>query len=94
MLTVNVRVGHDNNFVITHFFNIKVIFTNSRTHCCNQRANRIRPQHFIKSHALNIQNLTTQRQNRLGFTITPLLCGTTRRIPLNNKQFAFCRVAF
>ena len=55
---------------------------------------RVRTQHFIKAYAFNIQDFTTQWQNRLCLAVTPLLCGTTRRIPLNNKQFAFCRVAF
>ena len=94
MLTIDVRIGHDDNFVITHFFDIKVILANTRTHCCNQRTNRIRPQHLVKAHTFDIQNFTTQRQNRLGFAVAPLFGCTTRRIPLNNEQFAPCRVAF
>ena len=91
MRAINVRIGHDNNFVITALFDIKFI-ANRRTQSRNQRPNLLRAKHFIKARALCVQDFTTQWQNRLIMAITRLLSRTTRRISLNNEDFRDTRV--
>ena len=102
--TVHVRVGHDDDAVVTQLVHIEVIgrrFTGLRTGFANARAqSRDERQNFIAGEQLfvtrffHVQNLATQRQDGLKFTVTSLFGRTTRRVALHNVDFTQCRVFF
>jgi hypothetical protein len=55
---VNVRVGHQTNFVITQFRYIKIIFADARAERRNQSLDFAVSEHFIKTRFLDVQNFT------------------------------------
>ena len=72
MRAIHVRIGHNDDFVVTQFIWIIFFFTNTRTQCRNQRANFGRANHFIKARTFNVEDFTFKWQNCLGFTATAL----------------------
>ena len=94
MAAIHISVGHDNHFVIANFFNIHLMIANASANRRDQRADFSGRQHFIKTGTFNIQNFTTQRQNRLIRAIPTLLGRSPRRVTLDQKHLRFCRVTF
>ena len=73
MRTVDVGIGHDDNFAITCLVQIKVI-ADTAAEGCNHIANFFTAQHLIKTCLFNIKDFTAQRQNSLEITVTSLFC--------------------
>ena len=65
MRTINVSIGHDDDFVIAHLIDVEVVTADASAKGGNKRADLIGRQHLVKTSALYIQNLTAQRQDRL-----------------------------
>ena len=64
MSSVNVRISHDDDAVITEFFNIEQ-FADVGTKSKRKHANLLGIQKFILSSFFHIKNFTAQRQNCL-----------------------------
>ncbi|CAI8198459.1 MAG: Uncharacterised protein [Alphaproteobacteria bacterium] len=87
MRPVDIGISHDDDFVIAQFFDIEILAANARAERRNQCANLIGRKHFVKACALNIQDFTAQRQDRLIGAIARLFGRTTGTVTLNQKQF-------
>ena len=75
MGTVYVCVCHNDHFVVTHIFKIK-LFSNASTDCSNDRPNLNIREHLIDPtlKPLNIKNFALEWQNRL-ISAIPALFG-------------------
>ena len=93
MRPVNISIGHDDDFVIAQFLDIKIFAPNARAERRNQRANLIGGKHFVKPRALDIQDFAAQWQDRLIGAIARLFGRTTGTVTLNQKQLGTRRIA-
>ena len=94
MRPVDVSVGHDHNLVIAQLFNVEIFAANARAHGLNERAHFLGRKHPVKTGALDVQDFTLQRQNRLIMAVATLLCRTTCGVAFDQEQFGLCRVFF
>ncbi|MNI71384.1 hypothetical protein D3C73_1272550 [compost metagenome] len=91
MSSIDVGISHDNNLMITSLFNIKFI-TNTSTKRCNDRTYLGIAKDAIQPCFFNIQDFTTEWQNRLKMTITALLRRSTGRVTFDDIQFTDRRI--
>ncbi len=91
---VDVRIGHDDDAVITQFVRVVLVATDAAAQRGDQRRHFLRREHLVETRLLNVKNFTLQRQNRLVFTVTALLRRTARGVPFHQVQFGQRRVAF
>ena len=91
MGTVHVRICHNDNLVIAQFRNVEILM-DSRTESCDHRFDLRIGVNFVKAGFLHIQNLTAKRKDCLRCAASRRLCGTTRRISLNNINFTVFRI--
>ena len=92
--TIDVRIGHDDDTVITQLVRVVLFPANTATQCGDQCADFRRRQHFVKTGFFDIQNLTLQRQDCLGATVTALLGRTASGVTLHQVHFRQCRIFF
>ena len=93
MRSVNIGIGHTNDFVITKFVFIK-FFTNSAAKSSNHRFDFSIFKHAVKSCLLNVQNFASKRQNGLESSVSSGFSCTARRIALYDVNFAETPVSF
>ena len=82
MLAIDVRIRHQNDLVVACLLNIEVV-TNAGTESGNHRLNFSVGQGTVQASALNVQDLTAQRQNSLSVRVATLNSRTTRRVTLH-----------
>ena len=89
MRTIHIGIGHDNDLIIAKLRNIKIIsisFGESTSKRINHRLDFRVGKYFINRCLLNVQNLTSDRQNCLIVTVTRSFGRATRRISLYDKN--------
>ena len=91
MLAVDVRIRHQNNLVVARLLNIEVI-TNAGAESGNHRLNLGVGESTVQASALDVQDLTAQRQNSLGVRVTTLNSRTTRRVTLHQVNLRDRRI--
>ena len=89
---VHVRVGHDDDAVVTQLFHVVFITADPAAQRGNQSAYLLRGQHLVEAGFLHVENLTLQRQDRLVLPVAALLGGTARGITLHDVQLGKRRV--
>ncbi len=87
MASVHIRVGHENDLVVPSFRNIERIFlrlipffpptTDPSAQRHDERSDLIAGEHLVEPRLLHIQDLSLERQDRLKFSVTSLLRGST-----------------
>ena len=104
MTPINVRICHDHNLVIAQLLNVKIPLNNLTSRIAiratpNPRANRrdhrlhfLVLQHLLQPGLLRVDQLSTQRQDRLIVPISSHLRGSTRRVTFDNKQLGLRRI--
>src|SRR6266852_5162313 len=93
MGSINVRVSHDDDFVITQLRRIEIILSNT----CAERGNhrhdfRVR-EHLVVTGLLDVEDLSLDRQNGLRAPVPALLCGTSSRIALHDEYLCMLWVS-
>ena len=83
---VDVSVAQRNHFVIASFLDVE-IFAHASADCRDQRLNLIVFQHFVDSGALDIEDFSSDRQNRLSSRVSSVNCRTASRVALNDENF-------
>ena len=91
---VDVRIGHDDDVVITQFVRVVLVTTDTTTKRGDQRRHFLRREHLIEARFLDVEDFTLQRQNRLVLAVTPLLRRAARGVPFHQVQFRERRIAF
>ena len=90
--TIDIRICHDNNAVVSQFIRIKFITTNTAAQRRNQRTDLHRGQHLVKPGFLDVKNFSLQRKDGLVLPVAPLFGRTARRITLHQVYLRLCRV--
>ena len=92
MGAVHVRIGHNNDFVVTKLRNIEVIsvsFGKSATKGIDHGLDLRIGKHLVDTCLLHVQNLTADGKNSLISPVSCRLGGTACRISLHDKNLAF-----
>ena len=90
---VDVRIGHDDDAVITQFIWVVLVTTDAAAKRGDQRRDFLRGEHLVEARFLNVEDFTFQRQNRLVLTVTSLLRRAARGVPFHQVEFRVGRVA-
>src|SRR5690554_7280954 len=69
--TIDVSIGHDNDFMVTQFVRVIFFTTNTTAKCSNQCADFRRGNHPVETRTLYVQNLTFQQIGR-AHVLTPV----------------------
>src|SRR5690625_389838 len=85
--TVHVGVGHDDDSVVTQLVRIELVLSYATAQGGDQRPDLSGRQHFIEPRSLDVENLASQRENRLGAARASLFRGTTRGVTLDEVKF-------
>lgn len=85
MGTINVGIGHDDDFFISESLNIKAIL-NSAANCSNECFYFIICHHLLDYCLFGIQDFTSEWKNGLEFAITAGFRTSSRRISLHNVK--------
>ena len=98
MSSVHIGICHNDYLVVTDLFNIESTFlitiADTGANCGDHSLNFLILESSMQTGLLNINDLTTKRQNGLSRSITSRLRGTTSRVTLNNEDFRFSRISF
>ena len=87
MASVDIGIGHDDNFMIAAFVGIEIVTSDTGAKRGNDGSDFGGIQHLVKTGTFNVQNFTAQRHNRLIAAMTPLFGRTAGGISLNDEDF-------
>ena len=93
MAAVDVGVGHDDDLVVARLLRSE-IFTDPGAERGNDRLDFDAREHSIDSSTFDVQDLASNRKNRLGLSGPTLLCRAAGGIALDDEDFTFCGVSF
>ena len=79
MLTIDVRIRHENYLVVTRLFDIEII-TDAGTKSSDKRLDFSIGQGSIQASTLHVQDLASQGQNCLGFGVAAAHSGAACRV--------------
>jgi len=88
---VDVRVGHDDNFAVAGFFEVKVA-ADSAAERRNHGPDFGVVQNRVQAGFFDIENFAAQRQDRLKTAVPSLFRRTARRIALHQIDFRLHRI--
>ena len=93
MRTVDVGIGHDEDFVVAHLGDVELI-PDAGAQRRDDRHQLVVAVHAVGAGFLNVEHLAPQRQNRLDVRIAPLLGRASGRVALHNEQLGLAGVFF
>ena len=91
MRAVNIRIRHDDDFIITQLFSIEFI-ADTRAERRDNRRQLIIAVYLVESCFLDVQHFAPQRQDRLEFSVTSLLSGAARGVTLYDVDLCLAPV--
>jgi len=91
--TVHVGVRHQDDFGVTQFCWIKIVFADAGPQRRDHGADFFVPQHLVVACLLDVENLSFQRQDGLKAAVAALLSGAACGFTLDQKQLAAAGVA-
>src|SRR6266550_1750014 len=93
MAAIDIRVGHDDDAVIARLRRLEILAADAGAERLDQGADLGRGQHFVEAGALDIEDLTLQRQDRLKCAVAALLRGAAGAVTLDNEELALGGIA-
>ncbi|EAQ28787.1 hypothetical protein NAP1_14348 [Erythrobacter sp. NAP1] len=90
---VDVSVGHDHDLVIAQLFEVEFV-ANAGAHRLDQRADLAAGDDPVETRAFDVEDLASQREDRLVLAVTPTLGRAACAIALDQEQFGLGRIAF
>ena len=97
MRAVHVGIGHDDDFVIAQFVEIKRAFTlavaNARADGRDHRADFVVLKNFVEPRFLDVDQFAANRQNRLELPVAALLGRAAGGITFDNVKLRVRRIA-
>ena len=87
MGAINIGIAHNHDTTIAQPCNVELL-ANPHADRRNDIFDLLVFQHLVEARTLHIQDLTAQRQDSLEVAVASLLGGATRRITLDQVQFA------
>ena len=91
---VDIGVGHDDDLVVPQFADIELFAPDAGPQRGDQRADLGRAQHLVEARPLDVQDLASERQNRLEPPVAPLFGGAAGGIALDDEKLRQSRIAF
>ena len=85
MLAVDIRIGHQNDLVIPSLLGVE-IFANTGTECRDHGLNFGVAERTIEARLFYIEDLSSQRKDRLELGVAALNGRTTGRVTLNHED--------
>src|SRR5260221_10925328 len=92
MCAVHVSIRHQNALVIAHVLD-RELFLDPRADRGDDRPDFLVRQNLVDSRALDVENFSAERKNRLECAIATLLRGSTRAVALDQIDLAQRRIA-
>ena len=92
MHTVNIGIGHDYYLAVAELLNVEVL-ADTRSESRYHGLQLIVAVDTVDTGLFNVEHLSPQRKYSLITPVASLLCGTARRISLDNVYFRISRVA-
>ena len=89
---VDVSIGHDDDVVVTQLFDIEFFAADTAAQCGDQCAHLGGGEHLVEARFLYVEDLTLERQDRLGTTVTALFGRAAGGVTLHNVEFGERRV--
>ena len=93
MSSVDVGICHDDDLVVAELVEIEIL-TNIASESRDHVLDLFGAEDSVESCLLNVEDLTSERQNCLALSVTSLLCGAARGITLYKEDLAECRILF
>ncbi len=90
---IDVRIGHENHFVIAQLAGVEVILADARAKRRDDGANFFVSQHFVVTRFFHVEDLAFERQNGLVFAVAPHFCRPAGGFALDHEQLATRRIA-
>src|SRR6266481_2091159 len=90
---VDVRVGHQNYFVIAQLAGVEIILADPGAQRGDDGANFLVAEHLVVPRLFDVKNFALERQDRLVFPVAAHFCGAARGFALDDEQFAPRRIA-
>src|SRR3989440_3995603 len=87
VLAIHVRVGHRDDFVISHLLGVELL-ADARADRGDERADLLVLQHLVHPGLLDVQDLPAQRKDRLELPAASLLRGPSCRRTFHDEQLA------
>jgi hypothetical protein len=91
---VDVRVGHENHFVIAEFRGVEIILANAGAERGDDGANFFVAEHLVVAGFFDVENFAFQRKDRLIAAIAAAFCGAACGFALDEEEFAARGIAF
>src|SRR3989442_1470551 len=91
---IDVRVAHEDDRVVAELREILVIFAYTRTERRDEESDLLRREHLVEARLLDVQDLSTQRQDRLVLASATLLGRPAGRVTLDDEELRERRVPF
>src|SRR6266566_6265672 len=93
MAAVDIGVGHDDDAVVARLLDLEILAADAGAERLDQGADLGRGQHLVEAGALDIEDLTLQRQDRLKGAVAALLRGAAGAVTLDNEELALGGIA-
>jgi hypothetical protein len=93
MGAVDIGIGHDDDLVIAQLVGVELVLADTGAKRRDQRADFLAREHLVKAGPFDIEDLASERQDRLVLARTALLGGAAGGIALDQEQFRLGRIA-
>ena len=90
---VNVRIRHDNDLVVAQLLDVEVLGADTGAKRGDERADLIGREHAVEACALDVQDLATQRQDRLILARAAGFGRATGGVALHDEDLALGGIA-
>ena len=87
MGAIDIGIGHDDDTVITQLVRVELLTPDSASKRGDQGTDFLRGEHLVKARLLDIEDFSTQREDRLVLAVPALLGRSTCRITLYEIEF-------
>src|SRR3984957_8786718 len=94
MTTIDVRIGHQNYFVVAEFAGVEIILADAGAQRGDDGANFFVAQHFVVPRLFYVENFSFEREDGLEFAVAAHFCGAAGGFALDNEKFTARGVAF
>ena len=94
MAAVDVRVGHQNHFVIAQFGGVEIVLADAGAERGDDGANFFVAEHFVVARLFDVEDLALERKDGLIAAIAPAFGRAAGRFSLDEEEFAARRIAF
>ena len=96
MASVHVGIGHDDHLMVTELAQVQclavLLCSYGHSESGVDVADFFAFEDSVLHGLLHIEDLSSERQDGLGYTVTSLLCSTACRVSLDEEELALLRI--